>query len=69
MIETNLQEAIAKISMDEDYRDKLINDPDKLFKDYGIKMQESLPIKEGDATMINKSFRPVGVCSCSTAPA
>lgn len=69
MIETNLQEAIAKITLNENYRDKLINNPDQFLKDYGINTQETLPVKSGDATMISKSMRPTAICCCCCAPA
>ena len=68
MIETNLQEAIAKISMDEDYRKKLIDNPDQFLKDYGIKTQETLPNQDGQVSMISDSIRPTAIC-CSCYPA
>ncbi len=64
MIETNLQEALAKITLDEDYRNKIVNNPDQILKDYGIVTQEALPTQNGDSMMINESFRPVANCCC-----
>ncbi len=69
MIETNLQEAIAQLSLDEDYRNQVTQNPDQFLKDYGINTQETLPVKSGDATMINEAMRPTALCCCTCAPA
>jgi hypothetical protein len=67
MIETNLQEAIAKITLDESYREKLTQNPDQLLKEYGIKTLETLPTND-NSMLINKTIRPVSGC-CTCAPA
>ncbi|GEM_PF-2898871 len=68
MIETNLQDAIAKISMDADYREKVTKNPDQFLKDYGINTEETLPVNDGQSTMISESIRPTALC-CTCAPA
>jgi len=70
MIETNLQEAIAKISMDEGYRKKLTQHPDQLYKDFGENLSNTLKDNGDTANLINRTIRPVSqCCSCTCAPA
>lgn len=70
MSATLLEDAIEKISMDEDYKNSIYSDPRKLLEDFQLS-EENLEgfEKNGNVTHEIKEIRPTAVCCTCVAPA
>mgnify|MGYP007043498844 CR=1 FL=1 len=70
MDSTLLEDAIEKVSRDEDYKNSIYRDPGKLMQDYQLS-EENLNgfEKHGDATHEIKEIRPTAFCCTCIAPA
>ena len=66
MLETAVQEAIKRISNDEDYRNSLGTDTEKLKKDYNL-TEEQLQALVGPIS-IHTGVRPTALCCCCLSP-
>ncbi len=63
MAHTELQEAIERLTLDEDYRKSLVSDSEKIMVDYGLDEDGMLAIRSVDAIGIQKDhLRPVAIC-------
>ncbi len=63
MAHTELQEAIERLSLDENYRKKLVSDSEKIMVDYGLDENGMLAIQSVEPLGIQRqNIRPVAVC-------
>ncbi len=70
MSATLLEDAIEKISLDEDYKTSVYSDPGKILEDFQLS-EESLGgfEKHGEVTHEIKEVRPTAYCCTCVAPA
>ena len=58
-----LQGAIERLSMDEDYRKALVSDSEKIMVDYGLDKNGMLAIQSVDPIGVQREdLRPVAIC-------
>ncbi len=70
MSATLLEDAIEKVSLDENYKKSIYLDPEKLLQDFQLS-EENLGgfEKHGDVTHEIKEVRPTALCCTCVAPA
>ncbi len=67
---TLLEDAIEKVSLDEDYKNSIYKDPGKFLQDYQLSNDNLDGFKkQGDTTHEIKEIRPTAFCCTCIAPA
>lgn len=64
MTHSNLEEAIRKVSLDQNSRKTLISDPGQIKKEFNLSNEDIMAMKSYDSLMQTMTPRPTALCCC-----